>query len=242
MKIALISDIHGNLEALEAVLADCEGRKVDKVHCLGDVVGYGSDPGPCLELIQAHCDIRLMGNHEHAVLGQLSTDLLNPIAKSSMAWTKDQLSDKHLTTMNDFLMDATFENLYFVHASPFEPDKWHYILTTSEAERAFQHLPKQIGFAGHSHLPLIFSKGPAGPMHMYVGHDFHPFEENQYLVNVGSVGQPRDNDPRACYVIFDSSEQELTYYRVEYDMQLTQSKMSRANLPKMLIDRLLVGR
>ena len=242
MRIALISDIHANLEALEAALADCETQRVDAVHCLGDVVGYGSDPGPCLELVHSTCKFQLMGNHEHAVMGQLSTDLLNVLAKSSMAWTKEQLNEKHLSIMAGFQMDATWEDLYFVHASPFEPDKWHYVLTAVEAERAFQHLPKRIGFAGHSHLPSIFSKGPIGSLHLYVGHDFHPLEENRYLVNVGSVGQPRDNDPRACYVIYDSSEMELTYRRVEYDMQLTQSKMSRANLPKMLIDRLLVGR
>ncbi|MEW6050071.1 MAG: metallophosphoesterase family protein [Candidatus Zixiibacteriota bacterium] len=242
MRLAVISDIHANLEALEAVLRDCETHKVDTIYCLGDVVGYGGDPSPCLKLVDQHCPVKLMGNHEYAALGLLSGQIMNSVAKESMDWTQSQLTDHDFSILADLEMDARYENLYFVHASPHEPDKWHYVLTGIEADTAFRSFDDQICFIGHSHLPMIFAKAPDGSSRQQTGHDFAPDDENRYIVNVGSVGQPRDNDPRGCYVTYDSVEREIEYHRVSYDIDLTQRKMARARLPQLLIDRLLVGR
>ena len=242
MKLALISDIHGNLEALTAVLKDIDKQQVDKIHCLGDVVGYGSEPAACLELVNKTCDIKLMGNHEYVILGLESPDNYTHVARISAEWTQDRLTDRDFSLITDFEMDRSLDNLYLVHSSPFEPERWHYILSPEEAAQAFERLEGWLCFHGHSHIPLIFSEAHNRPPRERVGHNFLPDSENRYLVNIGSVGQPRDNDPRACYVTFDMEEGEVTYHRVEYDIETAQSKMAQAQLPEMLIDRLAVGR
>lgn len=242
MKFAVISDIHANLEALEAVLADIDEQKVDTICCLGDVIGYGCDPLPCLELVHARCDIRILGNHEHAALGKVNLELLNMVAQASMAWTQHHLNDRAFAIIAEFELQASRENLRFVHASPFEPDQWHYILTIPEADRAFHSFTEKICFIGHSHLPMIFTESPDSQHRRRIGYDFNPDEEARYLINVGAVGQPRDNDPRACYVICDTAEWDVTYRRVNYEYQHTQRKMREANLPTMLIDRLQAGK
>ncbi len=242
MKLALISDIHGNLEALSAVLDHIESEHVDRIHCLGDVVGYGSDPLACLELVSESCDIRLMGNHEYAILGLESTESYVQAARVSAEWTRKQLTEDKFALIAGFEMEHVSDELHLVHASPFEPDLWHYILSPEEAAMAFEHFRGSICFHGHSHLPLIFSEVPGSLPRQKIGHSFFPDEENRYLVNIGSVGQPRDNDPRACYVTFDTDEREVTYHRAEYDIKTAQQKMAQAQLPEMLIHRLSVGR
>jgi predicted phosphodiesterase len=242
MRFALISDIHANLEAMEAVLHDIEQRRVEKIHCLGDVVGYGCDPVTCLQLVDNHCEIKLIGNHEFSLLGRMSRGSLNPLATSAMDWTTKHVTDREFSIVAGFVMDSVFENCYLVHASPYDPSDWHYILTTTEAELGFTHFEQQLGFMGHTHLPMIFSRSDDGTVRSKAGHDFDPDEETRYLINIGAVGQPRDNDPRACYVIVDSDEQTVSYHRVMYDLKTTQAKMAQANMPKMLIERLEVGR
>ncbi len=242
MTCAIISDIHANLEALQAVLQDIENYKVDKIHCLGDIIGYGCNPIECLNLITRHCDIKLMGNHEYIVLGLLNLEHLNDIARASIELTQKQLSDRELSILADLDMDAEIENACLVHASPYEPEEWHYILTIPEAKRAFESFDQSLCFVGHSHLPRIFSHYPNRECSSRVGHDLDLDTECRYLVNVGSVGQPRDNDARACYVIYDTTEQQIQYHRVEYDVKLTQTKMMEANVPLMLVERLEIGR
>jgi len=183
-----------------------------------------------------------MGNHEYAVLGHISTDSYTAVAKISSDWTRDLLSDRELSIIADFKLKHSFDDVLMVHASPYESDFWHYILTPKEAYRVFEAIPEKICFFGHSHLPMIFTESPKGLPRRQVGHDFDPFEESRYLVNVGSVGQPRDNDPRACFVTFNTETRDIKYHRVEYDINKAQSKMTQAKLPEMLIDRLAVGR
>ena len=242
MKHALISDIHANLEALQAVLKDTESRKVDKIHCLGDIIGYGCDPVECLELVTKYCDIKLMGNHEYVVLGLLNTDHLNDIASASMQWTQAHLSDRELSILADLAMDAEVENAYLVHASPYQPDQWHYIVGIAQAKEAFGSFDQRLGFVGHSHVPQIFSLYPDGEYHSKGGHDLDPDPECRYLVNIGSVGQPRDSDVRSCYVTYDTTLQEIRYHRVDYDIEFTQAKMTDANVHPLLVERLGVGR
>lgn len=242
MKLALISDIHANLEALQAVFREIEAHQVDRIDCLGDVIGYGCDPVACLDMINRHCSIKLMGNHEYAAIGVLPSEAMNLAARQSIHWTQGQLGDREISIIADFDMTAVDSDCLLVHASPHEPDEWHYILSQREAQEGFAQLNHAIGFHGHTHLPLIFCQAPNGKVRTIVGHDFDPDEECSYLINVGSVGQPRDNDPRASYVIFDVNEMSVSYHRVEYDVAKTQAKMCQAEMPAMLIDRLEVGR
>ncbi len=242
MKYALISDIHANVEALTATLSDIDAQGVDRIHCLGDVIGYGADPSACLELVQERCDIKLLGNHEYTALGRQSTDLFNEAARLSAEWTVGQLSERDLEIMGAFELDRAIDQAYLVHASPYRPDSWHYIFTTDEAHLAFKHLKKKLCFFGHSHLPLILSQDADGNPRSRVGHSFEPDPDQTYLVNIGAVGQPRDNDARASYVVFDDDAYEIAFHRVEYDIEKAQSKMTAAHLPEVLVSRIAVGR
>ena len=242
MRTALISDIHGNLEALRAVLDDISTRQVDQVCSLGDVIGYGCDPVACLNLVSERCRIKLMGNHEYATIGVLSSDLMNVNARRSIFWTQSQLSDRELSLIAGFKMTAELGDVLLVHASPLEPDEWHYVLSAHDAGEAFRASDHRLVFCGHTHLPVIYCRPPVGKIRTVGAHDFDPDEESRYLINVGSVGQPRDNDPRASYVIYDANEVSVSFHRVEYDVQATQAKMSQADMPQPLIDRLQVGR
>ena len=153
MRLAFISDIHANFEALEAVLSHIEKQNIDQIHCLGDVIGYGSDPVACVETVDSTCKIKLIGNHEFAALGLVATNSMNPAARHSIEWTGQQLSDRELSIIADYAMDDLVEGLKLVHSSPFEPDEWHYVLTEDEADMGFEHLKEQIAFIGHTHVP-----------------------------------------------------------------------------------------
>ena len=231
-----------NAAALTAVLKDIEQQKVDKLICLGDVIGYGADPLECLAMVDRACEIKLMGNHEYAALGCLPTQYYRSDAQKAAAWTQEQLTDRELSIMADFDLEREFNGFRFVHASPFEPDSWHYILGTDQARTAFDNFGEQICFLGHSHLPMIFVEANTNGIRQKVGHDFLPDLEARYLINVGSVGQPRDDDPRACYVVFDIEEYEIVFRRVEYDICSIQERMKQAALPSMLIERLSIGK
>ncbi len=241
MRIALISDIHANLEALQAVLKDIEKQKTEVIHCLGDVVGYGSDPSACLNLVNKTCQIKLIGNHDHAALGESSTDDYSPVAKYAAEWTKKILSDSDLSIMETFTVEETVEDSHLVHASPFEPIMFHYILSPNDARHAFPCLKTPLCFFGHTHVPMIFTEIKNGLPRQKIGHSFTPDKHGRYLINVGSVGQPRDNDPRASYVIHDTAAGDVEYHRVEYDIKTAQEKMEQAQLPELLIERLSVG-
>ncbi len=242
MRLALISDIHGNLEALSAVLRDIERAGADEIACLGDVVGYGCDPAPCLDLVSRTCRIKLMGNHDAAVLGQTSIDAYTIAARVAAEWTKEVLSDRDLDILRSFTLDHRVADALLVHASPYEPAGWHYILTTAEASVAFGNFSERLCFHGHSHIPGIFTEVPLGLPRHKAAHTFDPHEESRYLVNIGSVGQPRDEDPRACWVRYDTEQRSVEYNRVEYDISQTQAKMTEAHLPQALVNRLAVGR
>lgn len=242
MRLALVADIHANLEAFESVLADIEQQDVDQVFSLGDVIGYGCDPLACLDLVERHCSVRLMGNHEYVALGRSPLDNLNASARESILWTRSQLTDQSRQLIASFQMQHALEDVLFVHASPHEPEHWNYLLSAADAEPAFASTDARIVFFGHTHLPCIFSQGASGAIKSKVGHSFEPDIDGRYFVNVGSVGQPRDNDNRACYVVFDMDAGEVTYRRVAYDIERTQEKLIDARMPRLLVDRLVAGR
>ncbi len=242
MRLAVFSDIHGNLEALEAVLADIESRQIDEIVSLGDVIGYGCDPIPCLELVQRHCRFSLIGNHEAALLEQHTIERFSDTARISMQWTQNQLSPtwvEYLATLPEFVVE---NDQTFVHASPFEPRSWRYILDEFEARLGFSAFDTALCFTGHTHIPVIFSESPNHTVTGTFAETLTPESDMRYLISVGSVGQPRDNDPRACYVIADTDDETISFIRVVYDIARTQSKLKAANAPASLVTRLEVGR
>ena len=242
MRMALISDIHANLEALDAVLEHIDNQNIEIIHCLGDVIGYGPDPTACIEIIADRCKLKLLGNHEYVALGLIDNEKMNPVAKTSAEWTQDQLSDRDISMIADYDMDNEIEGIHFVHASPFEPDKWHYLLNMGEAKHAFTFMDNPICFFGHTHLPMVFSEESDGTIRQRSGMNFKLSKDTKYLVNVGSVGQPRDDDSRAAYGIYDTSSCKVEFHRVEYDIKKAQNKMIKAKIPEMLIERLELGR
>ncbi len=242
MKIALISDIHSNLEALESVLRDIEKNGVEKIHFLGDAVGYGSEPNKCIQLISKHCDIKLLGNHDYAALGLISLAGFNKVARISVEWTQTQLKQKSIEALADFEMHSTFLDYFLVHSSPAAPDDWDYILNADQAKEQFAHFTQSVCFIGHSHIPAIFTNEKDGSVSSETELSAEFKQNRRYIINIGSVGQPRDNDPRACYLIVDTDAARIEYRRVEYDIGKTQGKMRKAMLPDFLVERLAVGR
>ena len=236
MAFAVISDIHGNLEALLRVLAYLRDAEIDTIYCLGDVVGYGPNPNECVNLVRENCDAVLMGNHDYAAIGLADIQYFNEYAKLSTFWTRDKLSDENLEYLKTLPFDAEYDNYILVHASPKSPSNWDYVLSVNDAKDQLKAFKQKVCFIGHSHVPVIFSKSD-----YYRQTDFVLNNNQKYLVNVGSVGQPRDGDPRCCFIIFDEKKNTVEYVRLDYEIQKTYEKISQAGLPVFLAERLLKG-
>lgn len=242
MRIAFISDVHANLEALQATLADIDKQKVSKIHFLGDAVGYGCEPNDCVELIHKRCDIKLLGNHDFAALGLQSVECFNDVARASISWSQKELSERSLSLLADFELENINKTFHLVHASPRSPEIWEYILTSRDAQDQFECFEKQLLFVGHSHVPMMFALREGGALSQRTVAETELDKDTRYIINVGSVGQPRDKDPRACYVTLDTSSNVLRYHRVEYDVSKAANQIERNGLPQALSERLLVGR
>jgi diadenosine tetraphosphatase ApaH/serine/threonine PP2A family protein phosphatase len=238
--IAVISDIHGNLEALEAVLADAKRESASEIICLGDVVGYGADPNACLDRVQREAVATVLGNHDAAACDLRLADNFNEIARAAIRWTRDQLPPDGIQTLRSFPYDFLQGETRYVHASPDDPPAWHYILTEQEAWNAFEACPEPVCFVGHSHVPLrvVLRRGRL----VVLDEDVVELgEEERALLNVGSVGQPRDGDPRASYALWDPTARRVIARRVEYDVAKAAAKIEAAGLPAVLAKRLAVG-
>lgn len=242
MRIAIISDVHANLEALTAVMQDIENRNAEKVFFLGDAVGYGADPNKCIKLICDFCEIKLLGNHDFVAMGLESPENFNIMARQSIVWTRKELKKKALERMSDFDMEATFLDYYFVHATPENPAEWNYMLSTNEAEQNFDFFSQDFCFVGHSHMPAVFCMQPKGKVELIESESIEARPDCRYIINVGSVGQPRDGNKHACYLEADTETNCFTFRRVPYDLQLAQEKMRKAQLPEFLITRLASGK
>ncbi len=240
MRYAVISDVHANLEALEAVLKDIRKRKVENVIFLGDAVGYGPNPNECIDLLKDHCKTLLIGNHDSAVIGLTDTDYFNEYARAAIEWTSTVITEKNLDILRAWPMIKVLKrnNILLVHSTPKEPEEWHYLLTLWDAENNFRYFEQKICLLGHSHYPFIIERLPSGEMVTYKS-DAKLGKAERYIINAGSVGQPRDRDPRACYAIISDEKVELR--RVKYDVETTQRKMHNAGLPLPLIERLERG-
>jgi diadenosine tetraphosphatase ApaH/serine/threonine PP2A family protein phosphatase len=240
VRYAILSDIHGNLDALRAVLADAAPR-ADGIICLGDVVGYGPDPAPCLELMAERSVALVAGNHEHGVAGLLDLDWFNPYARVAVEWTQACLDDDHRRYLAGLPLRAAIEEATLVHASPAQPEEWDYLVSAADGFGAFAGFTTRLCFVGHSHRPAVWSLGSWGPDFAPGGFDVAIDAGRRYIVNVGSVGQPRDRDSRAAYAIWDVGARRITGRRVDYDVAAVRRKIGRAGLPTFLADRLAVG-
>ena len=237
MVYAIISDIHANLEALKVVLADIKTRNPDRKICLGDMVGYCAAPSESLELIKDF-NVILMGNHDYAVIDSSLVEKFNFHARLAMEWTISHLSPEEKTALSKLQYIHQENSITFVHATPRNPEGWGYIMNIDDAMDAFNYFDSQLCFIGHTHYPVIVSDRGEIIADRKITFD----AKSKYVVNIGSVGQPRDGDNRTCYVIYDSDAHTLEYVRLQYNIQATQKKMSKVNFPQFLINRLSEGR
>lgn len=238
MKIAIISDIHSNLAALNTAIEYIREESVDKIVCLGDVVGYGPRPNECIKIIRENCQICLMGNHDHAVLGLTDTYHFNQYARDAVLWTTRSLTRVNRAYLENLPFTHHENELLFVHSTPVHPEEWHYILSEYEAKQYLNSMKQRVCFVGHSHIPAIFSSQSGLRYQEEMTLDFGT---HKYIVNVGSVGQPRDGDPRLCFVIFDTDSGLLRIIRLEYPVQITYDEILENKLPPFLAMRLLAG-
>ncbi|MDZ7372382.1 MAG: metallophosphatase family protein [candidate division KSB1 bacterium] len=241
MRIAILSDIHANLEALIAVLEDIEKQDLDAVLCLGDVVGYGPDPVECINTMKTISLFVLAGNHDHAAVDLTSAQDFNPVARAAVEWTRRQLDEPARAYLASLPLTRQDLGVYFVHGSPFRPEEWNYILSAADAGRAFDCFEEPVCFVGHSHVPLVLELGQDGRIRYRDPYGTVFQGDRRYIVNVGSVGQPRDGDPRAAYGIWDRTQKAFELRRVAYDVQSVQRKILQAGLPPLLAYRLAYG-
>lgn len=242
MKIAVYSDVHGNLEALTAVLKDMKRESPDKSYFLGDSVGYGPNPNECVEIIRETSEVVLAGNHDWAAVGLTDQTNFNPHALESLKWTIKTLTDANKAYLKTLSPSAMAGNVQLAHSTPVAPEEWRYILTIQDAMDNYSALKKNLCFVGHSHQPVIMEYVDASNL-VPIRDLYKTLEVNRkYLINVGSVGQPRDSNRDACYLVYDEKERNVEYRRVEYDFTKTQKKMTKLKLPEYLIRRLGEGR
>ncbi len=242
MRYAIIGDIHSNLAAFEAVLQDVENRGgFDRIWCLGDVVGYGPDPHECIELLCQYDHICVAGNHDWAAIGKMDTSDFNPVAARACNWTAQQLAPEDIDYLQNLPLDFCQDDFTLVHGSPREPI-WEYLLGSEVAQDNFAYFETSYCLVGHSHVPLIFQLCEGVAIYrVFPEESGLALGENRLIINPGGVGQPRDGDPRASYVVYDTANQTVYHYRVEYDIAATQKKMTECGLPLPLIVRLSQG-
>ena len=241
MRVAVISDIHGNSHALDAVLQAIDGEGVEEIWCLGDLVGYGPRPNECCRTIAERADLCLAGNHDLGVLGRLDLEDFAPEAARSARWTQGVLEPQARAYLERLAPSAAREGVELFHGSPGDP-VWEYVLSGEAALDALLATSAPLVLVGHSHVPLAIALGedrlsggvaPEGSE--------ADLGAGRWLLNPGAVGQPRDGDPRACYLLYDASKQEMAHRRVAYDIASTQRKILAAGLPPFLATRLAQG-
>lgn len=242
MRYLVLSDIHSNLEAFQAVLDDA--GPVDEIWCLGDVVGYGPDPNACVDLLRSQRHICIAGNHDWATLGKLDLRDFNPDAREANLWNRKQLTSENLAYLDALPETLVRGDFTLAHGSPRHPI-WEYIIYSSTAEVNFEHFETTYCLAGHTHTPAIFRLESRSET---VAEALQPAENEavalgseRLIINPGSVGQPRDGDPRASYAILDDEAMTLEHRRVEYPLETTQAKMLERGLPLRLVLRLGYG-
>ena len=240
MKYAIISDIHGNMEALTATLEAVEGLGVDRCVCLGDVVGYGAQPNEVIDLVATRVDVTVRGNHDHAAVVPSEEEHFNAWAVEAIRWTREQLTPDSVSFLQDLPYVARLEDVLLVHASPGEPEEWRYVLSPQAAAREFGNFQESFCFIGHSHVPMIVVRNEVGTSEL-LDDEVALSAGARVLINAGSVGQPRNGDPRATFCVLDLEDRSARLISVPYDVDSARKRIIDAGLPSFLGDRLLLG-
>jgi len=239
-KYAIIGDIHANWEALSVVLEDADSQGVKSYVCVGDIVGYNADPERCLAKIREMKCATVRGNHDHYCSHDECLDDFHPLAASVIDWTRRSLSDNDIQYLGGLKLSRMVRGFTVVHSTLDMPEKWGYVFDSLEAAANFSYQTTSICFHGHTHIPVVFEKGGRvkreglGSLQISLG--------KKYFINVGSVGQPRDGDPRADYTVYDEGRRQVELRRVPYDIEMTQKKIREAGLPERLAKRLELGK
>ena len=240
MRYAIISDVHANLHALEAVLEDIEKQCVEIRVCLGDIVGYGGAPEECVNRIRDLGFITVAGNHDYAALDRISIEHFNPIAKLTTMWTRDAISDDSRRFLEEAPLVRELEGVSLVHGSYYSPELFDYVQSSYDAYLSLSKMESRACFIGHSHIPVTFTQDPFVTYTLQEEIDVP--HSGKVLVNVGSVGQPRDQNPRSSYAIYDDEASKVWIHRVCYDIEGAVDMIASKGLPAVLGERLRVGR
>jgi predicted phosphodiesterase len=242
MKIAIVSDIHGNRQAFEAVLDDVWSSGAQELWCLGDLVGYGADPDACVAMAREHADLVLAGNHDLAVTGELPLDEFSRGAGLAARWTQEVIAEEHLSFLSSLAPEALDKEVGLFHASPRDP-VWEYVLSALLAELCLDQQRHRVCLVGHSHIALSFVRAEGEPAtgEPQRGGSELDLGEGEWILNPGSVGQPRDGDPRAAWMMLDPDRWTASYRRTEYDIAGAAAAIRAAHLPESLAERLEYG-
>ncbi len=242
MRVAIISDIHSNLEALTEVLRVAEQQKVDRIVSLGDIVGYGASPNPCCELVRSVTEVTLLGNHDAAVAGRMDYSFYYDAARHALDWSARVLTEENLDWLRSLPYTYRIGEIGFCHGSPVEPKAYEYIFALEQARELIPFVGNlsEVTFIGHSHLCKAFAIG-SSEVNDVVAQKFGIRRGYRYIISVGSVGQPRDYDNRACFVICDTTARTVEYLRVEYDIEKSAQKIFDAQLALNFGKRLFLG-
>ena len=242
MLYGICSDIHSNATAFKAVLESMHDNGVERRICLGDIVGYGVDTDECVNLVKENMNVCLIGNHDSVAVRYEASAGFNPYAKQAIEWTQKNLSKDSVAFIRSLPYIHEENDICFVHASPLSPADWVYVTDLEDALNAFDHFSERYCFVGHTHSPVIIASRPLAIPKILDEYEYVIANTERLLVNVGSVGQPRDRDPRACWCLLDTETKCVRLIRVEYDIRETQNRMKKQGMPSFLIDRLSVGR
>jgi diadenosine tetraphosphatase ApaH/serine/threonine PP2A family protein phosphatase len=243
VRIGIFSDIHSNLEALSQTLSALEREKPDRVVCLGDVVGYGASVNECCELVRKAAEVTLLGNHDAAVAGRMDYSFYYDAARHALDWTASRIDPDHLEWLRSLPYAHRMEGVQFTHGNPVHAEGYEYVFAIEQARELLPHLEAlaDVNFVGHSHLCKVFALSAAGDATEVVATRFGLRRGYKYVVSVGSVGQPRDCDNRACFVVYDTEAREVEYHRVAYDIDTAAQKIFDADLALNFGKRLFLG-
>jgi diadenosine tetraphosphatase ApaH/serine/threonine PP2A family protein phosphatase len=243
LKYAIFGDIHGNLDALQACIRHMREVGAEKSICVGDIVGYGAQPSECVDAVREITNSVIAGNHEYAVCGKMGLEFFNAYAKEAIEWTQKQLAEDKLSYLRDLPLVQRIDSFTIAHSTLHAPEAFGYIETLYSAHMSLSFLDDQVCFVGHSHIPITFVLDLTQKTLTYtMDEEIRLAPDHKALVNVGSVGQPRDENPKACYAIYIPEEGLVQMHRVEYDAAAAAQKIRDAGLPEVLSSRLIMGR
>lgn len=242
MRYGIFSDVHSNLEALQACLSAYKEENIDKYLCIGDVVGYGANPGECIDKVRQISAFTCAGNHDWASVNLFSLEHFNPYAREAVIWTKDNLRESDRVFLESLKLVFIDSEITLVHGTLDHPNEFNYLTDAYIAEETFKLMSTNVCFVGHTHNPGVFSKDNKDHIYYRKESQMYLNETDRYVVNVGSVGQPRDGNPDAAFCIYDTEKRSMEIKRASYDIKTARSKIIDKGLPKFLGDRLISGR